>query len=63
MLAVASTPAFRSMTVPTVPPDYCCDQFYYEVTVRYADGSMRHYRTAEGLDWPAPLQALLRAIG
>ena len=63
VLAIASSDEFRSMTSEAVPSDYCCDQFHYEVTVTYADGSTAHHETADGLDQPAPLRALISAFG
>lgn len=62
VLSLVSSPAFRSMQVPPVPSDYCCDRFAYAITVRYADGSVRHLATAAGLDWPAPLEQLLENV-
>jgi len=62
VLAIASSDEFRSMTSEAVPSDYCCDQFHYEVTVTYADGSTLRYETAEGLDRPEPLTRLIAAF-
>lgn len=62
VLRIAGSPAFRSMQGLTVPAGLCCDRFLYDITVHYADGSVRHFKTADGLDRPVPLGQLLEAI-
>lgn len=61
VLQAASTRALKSMHLPRMPQNLCCDRFVYTVRISYADGSSRIFRTADGLHQPPQLRALLSA--
>lgn len=61
VLELASSPALQGLPEGKPPKDLCCDLFVYEVTITWADDGSRTFRTADSLDAPPPLDALIRA--
>lgn len=52
-LEAASDPSLRSLEMPPLPEDQCCDFYLYVVTISWADGTSRTYKSFSG-DEPLP---------
>jgi hypothetical protein len=62
VLAAASRPELRTLHLPLMPQDLCCDRYTYTVRVSWSDGSTKIFRTADGLRQPSVLRRLLAAL-
>jgi hypothetical protein len=62
VLAAASRPELRTLHLPLMPQDLCCDRYVYTVMVGWSDGSAKVFRTADGLPQPSALRRLLAAL-
>jgi hypothetical protein len=62
VLAAASRPELRTLHLPLMPQDLCCDRYVYTIRVSWSDGSTKTFRTADGLRQPSVLRRLLAAL-
>jgi hypothetical protein len=62
VLAAASRPELRTLHLPLMPQDLCCDRYVYTVRIGWSDGSAKVFRTADGLRQPPALRRLLAAL-
>ncbi len=62
VLAAASAPALKTLHLPRMPQSLCCDRYTYTVWIKWADGTSRVYRTADGLQQPPPLRHLIAVL-
>jgi hypothetical protein len=62
VLAAASRPGLRTLHLPLMPQDLCCDRYVYTVRVSWSDGSTKIFRTADGLRQPSVLRRLLATL-
>ncbi len=58
-LLAASDPALRTVAMPPLPEDQCCDFYLYAVTISWADGTSRTYKAFSGDDQPPAFDRLL----
>lgn len=52
-LEAASDPSLRTLQMPPLPEDKCCDFYLYVVTITWADGTSRTYKSFSGDEPPA----------
>jgi hypothetical protein len=62
VLDAASVSTLRTLHLPRMPQDLCCDRFTYTIWITWADGKKRVFRTADGLHKPAPLRHLISVL-
>lgn len=55
----ASDPSLRSLEMPPLPEDQCCDFYLYVVTITWADGTSRTYKAFSGGEQPPAFDRLL----
>ncbi len=58
-LEAASDPSLRSLEMPPLPEDQCCDFYLYVVTISWADGTSRTYKSFSGDEQPPAFDRLL----
>ena len=62
VLQAASDPQLQDLQLTKLPPNTCCDRYAFEVTITWADGTAKTYRTVEGVQQPAAFEHLLSLL-